>query len=84
MLATTLAFVGVNGIVRHLGTELPAAQSAFIRFAFGLVFLACTSRGRGRRAADSANVPRASRPSSFISLRRPPITSLLQKVMLHP
>lgn len=40
MLATTLAFVGVNGIVRHLGTELPAAQSAFIRFAFGLVFLA--------------------------------------------
>jgi drug/metabolite transporter (DMT)-like permease len=40
MLATTLAFVGVNGIVRHLGTELPAAQSAFIRFAFGLVILA--------------------------------------------
>ncbi len=40
MLATTLAFVGVNGIVRHLGTELPAAQSAFIRFAFGLVLLA--------------------------------------------
>lgn len=40
MLATTLAFVGVNGIVRYLGTELPAAQSAFIRFAFGLLFLA--------------------------------------------
>lgn len=40
MLATTLAFVGVNGIVRHLGTDLPAAQSAFLRFAFGLVFLA--------------------------------------------
>lgn len=40
MLATTLAFVGVNGIVRHLGTDLPAAQSAFIRFAFGLVLLA--------------------------------------------
>lgn len=40
MLATTLAFVGVNGIVRHLGTDLPAAQSAFIRFAFGLMFLA--------------------------------------------
>lgn len=39
MLATGLAFVGVNGIVRHLGTDLPAAQSAFIRFAFGLVFL---------------------------------------------
>ena len=40
MLLTTLAFVGVNGIVRHLGTDLPAAQAAFIRFAFGLVFLA--------------------------------------------
>jgi drug/metabolite transporter (DMT)-like permease len=40
MLTTTLAFVGVNGIVRHLGTDLPAAQSAFIRFAIGLVFLA--------------------------------------------
>lgn len=39
MLATTLAFVGVNGIVRYLGTDLPAAQSAFIRFAFGLLFL---------------------------------------------
>ena len=40
MLATPLAFVGGNGIVRHLGTELPAAQSAFIRFGFGLVLLA--------------------------------------------
>lgn len=40
MLATGVAFVGVNGIVRHLGTELPAAQSAFIRFVFGLFFLA--------------------------------------------
>lgn len=39
MLATGFAFVGVNGIVRHLGTDLPAAQSAFIRFAFGLFFL---------------------------------------------
>ena len=40
MLATGVAFVGVNGIVRHLGTDLPAAQSAFLRFVFGLVFLA--------------------------------------------
>jgi drug/metabolite transporter (DMT)-like permease len=40
MVATTVAFVGVNGIVRHLGTEIPAAQSAFIRFVFGLVILA--------------------------------------------
>jgi drug/metabolite transporter (DMT)-like permease len=40
MLATGVAFVGVNGIVRHLGTDLPAAQSAFLRFVIGLVFLA--------------------------------------------
>ncbi len=40
MLITGIAFVGVNGAVRHLGTDLPAAQSAFIRFAIGLVFLA--------------------------------------------
>ena len=39
MAGAGLSFVGVNGIVRHLGTELPAAQSAFIRFGFGLMFL---------------------------------------------
>ncbi len=35
MVGAGLTFVGVNGIVRYLGTELPAAQSAFIRFGFG-------------------------------------------------
>ncbi len=39
MLATGLNFVAVTGIVRHLGTDLPAAQSAFLRFCFGLLFL---------------------------------------------
>ncbi|KAB2886243.1 MAG: DMT family transporter [Albidovulum sp.] len=39
MLATGLSFVVVTGAVRHVGTGLPAAQSAFIRFLFGLVFL---------------------------------------------
>lgn len=39
MLATGLCFVGVTGIVRYLGTELPAAQSAFLRFGWGVVFL---------------------------------------------
>jgi drug/metabolite transporter (DMT)-like permease len=39
MLLTGLCFVGVTGIVRYLGTDLPAAQSAFIRFAWGVVFL---------------------------------------------
>ncbi|OUD10377.1 EamA family transporter [Marivivens niveibacter] len=39
MLATGLCFVVVNGIVRYLGTALPAPQSAFIRFLWGFVFL---------------------------------------------
>jgi drug/metabolite transporter (DMT)-like permease len=40
MVVATLALVSVNGIAKHLGTDLPAAQSAFIRFVFGLLFLA--------------------------------------------
>lgn len=39
MLASGLCFVGVTGIVRYLGTDLPAAQAAFIRFGWGVVFL---------------------------------------------
>lgn len=39
MLAAGVSFVGVNGIVRYLGTDLPAAQSAFLRFGFGVLLL---------------------------------------------
>ncbi|MGQ0565151.1 MAG: DMT family transporter [Gemmobacter sp.] len=39
MLATGLCFVAVTAIVRHLGTDLPAAQAAFLRFGFGVLFL---------------------------------------------
>ncbi len=39
MLTAGLCFVAVNGTVRWLGQALPAAEGAFIRFAFGLVFL---------------------------------------------
>lgn len=39
MLATGLCFVAVTGIVRYLGTDLPAAQSAFIRFGWSVAFL---------------------------------------------
>ncbi|MEI4486968.1 DMT family transporter [Frigidibacter sp. MR17.14] len=39
MFGSSLAFIAVNGIVRHLGTDLPTAQSAFLRFLLGLVFL---------------------------------------------
>ncbi len=39
MLASGLSFVGVQGIVRALGTDLPAAQSAFLRYFFGLLMV---------------------------------------------
>ena len=39
MLTSGLLFVVVNGIVKYLGQELPAAEAAFLRFALGLVFL---------------------------------------------
>ncbi|HQU67089.1 MAG TPA: DMT family transporter [Albidovulum sp.] len=39
MLATGLSFVAVTGTVRHLGTALPSAEAAFLRFVIGLVFL---------------------------------------------
>jgi drug/metabolite transporter (DMT)-like permease len=40
MLASGLSFVVQNGIVRYLGDDLPALQSAFIRFVWGVLLLA--------------------------------------------
>jgi len=40
MLLTGLLFVGVTGIVRHLGSDMSAPQAAFIRYAFGILLLA--------------------------------------------
>ncbi len=39
MLLSGLLFVGVSVIVRHLGTDLPAVEAAFIRYVFGLILL---------------------------------------------
>lgn len=39
MVVCTLMFVGVTGIVRYLGSDLPAAEAAFIRYAMGLLLL---------------------------------------------
>lgn len=39
MVAAGILFVAVTVIVRHLGSDLPAAEAAFIRYLFGLVFL---------------------------------------------
>ena len=40
MVVTGLCFVAVNALVKVYGQGLPSAQSAFIRFLFGIVFLA--------------------------------------------
>lgn len=39
MVVCTLMFVGVTGIVRYLGSDLPAAEAAFIRYAMGLLLM---------------------------------------------
>lgn len=39
MLLSGLCFVGVSGLVRWIGPGLPASQGAFLRFAFGVIFL---------------------------------------------
>lgn len=57
MLASGLAFVGVNSIVRALGTDLPAAQSAFIRYAFGVVFFLPMLPGLMRQGLPEGALP---------------------------
>ena len=39
MVLTGLLFVGMTAIVKHMGDAVPAAQSAFLRYLLGLVFL---------------------------------------------
>ena len=39
MIVTGMLFVGVTAVVKHVGDDLPAAQSAFLRYLLGLVFL---------------------------------------------
>lgn len=39
MVVTGMLFVGVTALVKYLGTEIPAPQAAFIRYALGLVFV---------------------------------------------
>ncbi|TCO69304.1 threonine/homoserine efflux transporter RhtA [Rhodovulum euryhalinum] len=40
MLLTGANFVAVTALVKHVGTGMPAAQAAFLRYVLGLVFLA--------------------------------------------
>ncbi len=39
MLVTGLLFIAVTALVKYMGPRLPAAESAFLRYAIGLVFL---------------------------------------------
>ncbi|MCI2400537.1 DMT family transporter [Aliiroseovarius subalbicans] len=39
MLITGLCFVGVTAVVKHVGSDVPASQAAFLRYLLGLVFL---------------------------------------------
>lgn len=39
MLLTGFLFVAVTGIVRHLGSDMPAIEAAFIRYCFGLLLI---------------------------------------------
>ena len=39
MLLTGLLFVAVTGIVRHLGSDMPAVQAAFIRYVLGTLLI---------------------------------------------
>ena len=39
MVLTGFLFVGVTATVKHLGTRVPAAEAAFLRYLLGLVFL---------------------------------------------
>lgn len=40
MIVCTMSFVAVTGIVRYLGSNLPAAEAAFIRYAMGIFIMA--------------------------------------------
>lgn len=40
MIFTGLLFVGVTALVKKLGTRIPAAESAFLRYVFGVLLLA--------------------------------------------
>ncbi|MEL7100242.1 MAG: DMT family transporter [Pseudomonadota bacterium] len=44
MLVTGLCFVAVTAIVKYMGPEVPPAQSAFLRYLLGLIFLLPVAR----------------------------------------
>ena len=53
MLLTGLLFTCVTGIVRHLGSDMPAIEAAFLRYAIGLVLIVPMMRPLLRRGTRS-------------------------------
>lgn len=49
MILSGLCFAGVYAVVHHVGTALPAAEGAFLRFLFGLAFTLPALIGLARR-----------------------------------
>ena len=39
MVVTGICFLGVTALVKFMGTRIPAAEAAFLRYALGLVLL---------------------------------------------
>ena len=39
MILTGICFLGVTALVKFMGTRIPAAEAAFLRYALGLVLL---------------------------------------------
>lgn len=49
MVLTTFCFVGVTGIVRYLGSQVPAVEAAFLRYLAGALIMLPLMRGLLRR-----------------------------------
>ncbi len=52
MLLTGLCFVAVTAIVKYVGSDIPAPEAAFLRYALGLVFLVPMLRPMWRAGLD--------------------------------
>ena len=48
MLVTTFLFLGVTAVVRHVGSDLPNIEAAFLRYVFGLLLVLPAARALWR------------------------------------
>ena len=52
MILAGIIFVSFNAVIRHVSSDMHPMQAAFLRYIFGLIFLAPTSSAGGwRRSA---------------------------------